>query len=430
MNAVAQRRAARWVTAVVIGGGQAGLATSRHLSAHGIDHVVLERGEVANSWRTERWDSLRLLTPNWQTSLPGFHYRGDDQDGYMTCRELVAFLDQYAQGCEAPLCCGTSVSEVSATDDGYRVLTNRGIWRCHTLVMATGPYNKPTVPLFAQELPANITSLTPYQYRNPRQLDKDGVLVVGASATGVQIAEEISRSGRQVILAVGEHVRLPRHYRGRDIQHWMQATGLLDERYDEVEDLPRQRRLPSPQLVGREDYRSLDLNALRDLGVQTVGRVAGISGRQLQFSGSLANVIKLADLKQQRLLDSIDEWVECKGVDEALPDAERPAPTQRDCPPRLSLDLASGEINTVIWATGFRPDYSWLKIPVLDRKGRLLHNGGVIEDSPGLYAMGLPFMRRRKSGFLFGAGDDARDIVDHLSGHIRRHYRSKLVGVA
>jgi putative flavoprotein involved in K+ transport len=244
-------------------------------------------------------------------------------------------------------------------------------------------------------------------------LPPGGVLVVGASATGVQLADEIQRSGRPVTLAVGQHLRLPRRYRGRDIQWWLEHAGMLDQRFDEVEDLARARRQPSPQLLGSAEPQDLDLNTLGERGVRLVGRLAGIAGNRLQFSGSLAMHAAAADLKLARLLDNLDAWALAHGRHDVLPAPERPAPTRLPARPCLGLDLAAGEIKTVLWATGFRPDLSWLQVPVFDARGRLRHYGGVV--APGLYAMGLPFLRRRKSGAIHGADDDARELADHLA---------------
>ena len=405
-------------TTVIIGGGQAGLAMSRCLSDRSIDHVVLERGEVANSWRTERWDSLRLLTPNWQCRLPGYVYAGADPDGFMTASEVVDVIATYAKTVAAPIQTETTVTSVRRTDDGYSVTTDQGEWRCETVVLASGAFNVPHVPAFASSVPSSVATLSAMAYRNPRELDDGGVMVVGASASGVQIAHEIQSSGRPVILAVGEHVRGPRMYRGRDIHWWMDAAGVLDERYDEVDDIVRARRVPSMQLGGSPERVTFDLNALTEVGVQLVGKFAAISGTRAQFSGSLRNKCELADLKLGRLLDTIDEWALASGIDDAVPPPHRFAPTAVPEPPRLDLDLTGGDIRTIIWATGFRPDYSWLNVDVLDAKSMVRHDGGVVVDAPGMYVIGMPFLRRRKSSFIDGACDDAQDLAPHLAAFL------------
>jgi putative flavoprotein involved in K+ transport len=403
---------------VVIGAGHAGLAMSRCLTERSIDHAVLERGEVANSWKTERWDSLRLLTPNWQSRLPGYGYDGADPEGFRTMPETIAFLERYAQVISAPVQEHTTVRSVRPAGEGYTVRTDRGEWQSRVVVLASGTCNIPSVPALARALPAKIATLTPMQYRNPGGLAEGGVLVVGASATGVQIADEIQRSGRPVTLAVGEHIRMPRRYRGRDIQWWMDAAGVLDQRYEELDDLERARNVPSLQLAGYPDQRTVDLNSLSAIGVKLVGRLAGLRDGKALFSGGLANQAALSDLKMNRLLEAIDEWAVSSGVADEVAPPERFEPTRIPASPALSLDLARGEIRTIVWATGYRPDYSWLEVPVLDRKGRLRHDGGVV-DSPGLYVMGLQFMRRRKSALMDGAGDDARELSAHLASYLR-----------
>jgi putative flavoprotein involved in K+ transport len=398
-------------TTVVIGAGHSGLAMSRCLTDRAIDHVVLERGEVANSWRTQRWDSLRLLTPNWMTRLPGHRYDGADPDGYLTMPEVVELIEGYAKVVDAPVQAQTTVTAVRPAPEGFTVQTDRGPWQARTVVLASGAYTAAAVPAVGGGVPPGITQLAMDEYRRPSQLPDGGVLVVGAAASGIQIAEEVHRSGRPVTLAVGEHVRMPRTYRGRDILAWMDATGVLDERYDEIPDLLRARTLPSMQLVGSPERATIDLNTLTERGVRLVGRLAGIRDGVAQFSGSLPNVCALADLKLGRLLDGIDDWAGANG------DRPRPAPTRVPDPPPLTLDLRRGEIRSIVWATGFRPDLSWLDVPVLDRKGRVRHDGGVTT-WPGLYVLGWPFLRRRKSTFIDGAGADAADLADHLAAHL------------
>jgi len=382
--------------------------------------VVLERGSVANSWRHDRWDSLRLLTPNWQCRLPGYHYEGDDPDGFMTTAEVVKFISGFAASTAAPVRTETVVTSVRPSDVGYEVVTDQGTLACRTLVLASGACNLPNVPALRAEVPPSIECLSPMEYRRPEQLPPGGVLVVGASATGVQLADEIHRSGRPVTLATGEHVRLPRIYRGRDVLWWMDESGVWDERYDEIDDLTRARRLPSPQLVGTPQHATLDLNTLTDAGVELVGRWMMVRDGKALFSGGLRNRLALADLKMERLFDTFDTfdtWATESGADASAEPRAPVEPTRMPASSRLDLDLKSGEIRSVLWATGFRPDYSWLDVPVLDSKGYLRHDGGVA-DAPGLYALGLPVLRRRRSSFIHGAADDARDIVEHLSGYL------------
>ena len=406
-------------TTVIIGAGQAGLAISRCLSERSIDHVILERGQVANSWRTGRWDSLRLLTPNWQSRLPGFRYQGDDPDGFMTMPEVTDYLGTYAAVIDAPVQTNSLVTSVRTSGDGYRVTTAGCEWHCRTVVLASGACNKPDVPPVAEAVPGTITQLTPARYHNPDQLEDGAVLIAGASATGIQLADEIQQSGRPVILAVGGHVRAPRQYRGMDIMWWLDAAGILDERYDHVDDIVRARGLPSFQLVGSPTRSTIDLNTLQRHGVKLVGRLAGIRDGTAQFSGSLRNQCTLADLKLGRLLDNLDEWATRHGLDPETEPPRRFAPTHVEESPPLLADLTAGDIKTVIWATGYHPDYPWLNVPVLDEKGQIHHDGGVTS-SPGLYLMGTPFLRRRKSTLIDGVGADARDLSAHIADHLHR----------
>jgi putative flavoprotein involved in K+ transport len=398
---------------VVIGGGQAGLATSRCLGERGIEHVVLERGRVGERWRSERWDSLRLLTPRWQSRLPGWSYRGPDPDGFMSRREVVGYLAGYARSFAAPLEQGVTVEEVDRDGDGYRVVTDRGAWRAPAVVVATGQCDLPAVPAFARELPGDVLQLTPARYRRPRDVPAGGVLVVGASATGVQLAAELHASGRPVVLAAGRHVRLPRRYRGRDIMAWLDAAGILGEGAEAVPDHEAARRQPSMQLVGRPDHRSIDLGTLHAAGVRVVGRATGARGRRVLLADDLGHSVASAEARLGRALARVDAWIQRAGLGDDVPLPEPIAPVRLPPAPAV-LDLAAEGIRSVLWATGYRRAYPWLRVPVLDGHGELRHAGGVTP-APGLHVIGLQFLRRRNSSFLDGVGADARDLAGHLA---------------
>ena len=389
------------------------------LNERGVDHVVLERADIANSWRTERWDSLRLLTPNWQARLPGMDYEGDDPDDFLTVPQVSQFIASYAEKISVPLERRTNVLGIKAHGSGYLVETSQGDWQARGLVLASGACNKSNVPLgLTESLSDSIQIVHAIDYRSPDQLAEGGVLVVGAAATGTQLALEVQHSGRPVTLAVGEHVRLPRIYRERDIFYWMEAVGLLDEGYKEVDDIKRARNVSSPQLIGSPEHASLGLNELTKSGVKLIGRYVGLRHGVAQFSGSLRNHCALADLKMNRLLKRIDEWISEEDLDSHCAPPHRFDSTQVESSPPLEINFASSDIRTILWATGFQPDYEWLHAPVFDRKGRIRHDGGVV-DAPGMYLLGVNFLRRRKSSFIHGAEDDANDLSDHLAAYLR-----------
>jgi putative flavoprotein involved in K+ transport len=406
--------------AIVIGGGQAGLALSRCLCAGGIEHVVLERGRVAERWRGY-WDSLRLLTPNWQSRLPGFRYQGPDPDGFMAKAELVEHLERYARSFAPPIETQTEVLAVRPRADGYAVVTDRDEWQARAVVIATGYCAEPLVPALARELPGELLQLTPVDYRNPAQLPSGGVLVVGASSTGVQLAEEIQRSGRQVTLAVGRHTRLPRRYRGQDILWWLDRMGLFEQGLDQLPDPEAALQQPSLQLVGRPDGQALDLLALRSAGVRLVGRLTGAEHGRLAFADDLRETTRAADAKLARLLDRIDAFASVSGDASALSEQEpwraiAPLLTAARAPTAINLRWSG--IRTVIWATGFRRSYPWLHVPVVDARGELQQRGGVTS-APGLFTLGLRFQRTRKSSFLDGVGPDARVIASEIGKRLR-----------
>lgn len=408
---------------VIVGGGQAGLAMSRCLSDLRIEHVVLERGRVAERWRSERWDSLRLLTPNWMTRLPGFQYDGPDAGGFMTANELVVFLERFGRSFPAPVETATSVEsierrEAAASNGTFRVTTTRGVWHARNIVLATGYSDRPLVPAMASRLDGGVHQVVPSEYRSPAGLPGGGVVVVGASATGIQLADEIQASGRPVVLSTGHHLRVPRRYRGRDIMWWLDRAGILDETEESVYDVETSRQAPSFQLVGRPDHATLDLQRLRRGGVLVVGRLIGIDGRRLRFDDDLVKTTAAADAKLASLLWRLDRAAESTGLG-GLVDAPEPFeplwPAFVDAP--TELDMKAAGIDTVVWATGYRRTYSWLKIPLLDERGELLHQGGVTPCA-GVYAMGLPFQRTRKSAFIDGVGADARVLADHIAARL------------
>ncbi len=395
---------------VVIGGGPAGLATSYHLTESGVDHVVLERGRIAERWRSERWDSLRLLTPNWQTRLPGWGYGGCDPDGYMTAHEVTAHLDAYARSFGAPVIEGVNVDSVRPAGEAFEVKTDVGVLHSNAVVIATG--SVPSIPAWAGALPPSITQVHSSRYRNPEHLPPGGVLVVGASASGMQLAAELAAAGRDVVLSVGSHTRLPRTYRGRDVHWWLDVSGTLEKPIAQVADLERARRSPSLQLVGTPDRRTLDLGTIGVAGVEMVGRTLGVEGWTVRFANDLGATTAAADRRLVRLLDRFDQVATAAALDGELDPPVRPEPIRLTAAvDRIDLDRRG--ISTVLWSTGFRPHYPWLHVPVTDATGAIVHDGGIC-DWPGLYTMGLPFMRRRNSTFLDGFGEDAHAIVAHL----------------
>ncbi len=399
----------KYTDTVIIGGGQAGLAMSRCLWERGVKHVVLERGKIGERWRSERWDSLQLLTPNWQSRLPHWHYQGDDPDGYMTTPEFIEHLENYARSFNAPIHDGTTVLAVETLTRGsYRVSTDRGVWTARNVVIATGHCDVPWVPPVASGLADDLFQIVPSDYRNPGQLPAGNVLVIGASATGVQLADEVAEAGRQVTLAVGRHSRLPRSYRGRDILWWIDTMGGFMAPADPSDEAS----FPAPQLVGAPDNRSIDVALLQERGVRLTGKLIDAAGHQVRFDDGLAETVRNADQQLMATLAKIDEFSTVMGLDDKVGPRELVAPTALR-PTPTKLDLRAEGIGTVLWATGYRRSYPWLKVPVLDERGEIRHRGGVTEE-PGLYVLGLRFQRRKNSNFIDGVGNDAAELTQHL----------------
>lgn len=422
------------VDSVVIGAGQAGLAMSRGLTDRGVRHVVVERGRIGERWRSERWDSLRLLTPNWQSRLPGFRYEGPEPDGYMTMAEVVSYLERYAASFRAPVESAVEVTSVSRGTGGFRVNSTRGSWLATTVVIATGYAQHPWRPRLAERLDPEVAQLAPTEYRRPSQLGEGGVLIVGASASGLQLADELNRAGRDVTIAVGHHTRLPRDYRGADILWWLDRMGIFDETGGQVYNVDVSRDQPSLQLVGHPDRVTLDLAGLRDRGVRVVGRLVDLDGTQARFADDLVATVAASDTKLAVLLSRIDAFIDAKGMNAPAPPAFKPhALTFADA--GTSMDLRRAGVGTVLWATGFRRSYPWLRVPVLDERGEIRHVGGLTPVA-GLYVVGLHFLRRRNSSFIDGVGADALALSEHLAGFLRegrsnlQHAPSMYLGAA
>ena len=404
------------IDTVVIGGGQAGLTMSHRLRDIGRPHVVLERHGIAKRWRTERWDSLRFQFPNWAVQLPDFPFSHADPDGFAPRDAIVRFIEDYAAFIQAPVLSPVAVTALRRLSGSrrFQVETSAGTVEAMNVVVATGPYQRPAVPPILRGSMGGIVQVHSSGYGNPGQLPPGGVLVVGAGASGAQIAEELQLAGRRVYLSVGAHRRLPRRYRGRDVIWWLGALGM--------DETTVQMRPPdhSPLVIsGAGGGHTIDFRRFVADGMLLVGRTLAAENEKMSFAADLAANLRQGDATYAGFLVAADRHVLHAGLD--MPEdfsARDVFPDPRELVQLiLSLDLAAEGIASIVWATGFRPDYRWLDLPVIDDKGHLRHDGGVVA-APGLYALGLPFLRRRKSTFISGAEDDARELVDHLAGYL------------
>ncbi|HEX6022669.1 MAG TPA: NAD(P)-binding domain-containing protein [Solirubrobacter sp.] len=392
------------VETIVIGAGQAGLAMSHQL--RGRSHVVFERGRVGERWRSERWDSLRLLTPNWLNRLPGAPAL-PDPDGYLGRGEFTRHLESYGAG--APIRERTTVVSVRRGRRGHRVVTDAGDWHARNVVIATGDCGVPRIP--AGHVPPFLHQLHAASYRRPADLPEGGVLIVGAGPSGQQLALELRQAGRDVILAVGRHARMPRRYRGRDIFAWLRATGTLDQHADHVPNLAAARRAPSLPVSGSGP---LGLDHLATLGITLTGRLEGFTHSHASFADTLGSDLADADRRMFRALSRIDAHIWLTRVDAPAP-TRPPAVAVAAGPRRLDL---RGRVSTILWATGYRRAYPWLDEPILDTGGEIAHREGITR-VPGLYALGLRFQRTRKSHFIGGVGEDAAFIARAIAGETR-----------
>lgn len=402
---------------IIVGAGQAGLAMSRSLSRRGIEHVVLERGRIGERWRSERWNSLRLLTTCAHSALPGLPHVDADPEHFLPAADFANYLDRYAAAFTVPVITGAEVRSIEFSYGGFQVATAEQCWYARAIIVATGACDVPYRPPEAAHLPASIEQISPVDYRAPENLPDGNVLVIGASSTGVQLAEEIHRSGRPVTLAVGDHTRMVRRYRGRDIIDRMHSAGILNDPADERGNLRFARRQPSLQLIGREDHSNLDLPALEREGVRLVGRLSYIDGGTIAFHDDLDQTTLKSHMRMLTTLQRIDRFIDGSG--EAAP----PSEIDRIWPflkrgSASTVDLQRQNIKAVVWATGYRRRYDWLKIPVLDESGEILHRGG-ITNVPGLFVLGLTFLRTRRSAFIDGCGLDAEEIAKWVQDHFR-----------
>lgn len=399
------------VEAVVIGAGQAGLAMSYHLNRLGVEHLVLERGRIAERWRSERWDSLVFQFPNWMLRLPGHAYQGDEPDAFMPCHGIVRFLEEYARRTRPPIRCGVRVTGLHQAPSGrLRVETDTVALEAAHVVVATGPYQRSVVPAFSSLLPAAVWQLTANCYTNAQQLPPGGVLVVGSGGSGWQIADDLLESGRRVHLSVGRHRRVPRRYRGKDFGWWQEQTGAADRVVDDT--LHAQ---PAPLLTGVAGGHDADLRDLACRGVTLLGSLGAVREGRLRFVADLHDNLAQGDSTFEQFRRSVDAFVlqERVPVPEAPNDWPPPYIEATADPPIVELDLKASGITSVIWAVGYQHDFGWIRCGALDIRGQPIHRRGV-SPTPGLYFLGLPRLHKVKSAFLWGVGDDA----DHLATHI------------
>jgi putative flavoprotein involved in K+ transport len=405
------------IETVIIGGGQAGLSLSYYLTQQRRAHVVLERGRTAETWRSQRWDSFTLVTPNWMTQLPGFPYQGEDPDGFLSHDEIVLTLERYAQSFHAPLRCGIRATSVrlQAGGNGYLVETSDGSLEVFNVVLATGGFPRPRFPQVSTGIPVDIKQLHSSQYRKPQQLPSGAILVVGSGQSGSQIAEELHQSGRQVYLSVSRCGRSPRRYRGKDIMWWVNQMGGYDRTVDSLPS-PAARFVCHPDLTGKDGGHEINLRQLAGDGVVLLGRLQAIQGSCAILAPDLEENLDRADSQAVQLMGAIDNFVRrtCmdvpvdKSSEDALPVWIPPAE------PILEQDLYAAGVSTIIWATGFRLDFGWVHVPVFDEVGVPLHRRGVAS-SPGLYFLGLPWLYKEKSALLFGIGEDAAYLASAIA---------------
>ena len=400
------------VDTIIIGAGQGGLSTSYHLTQQGREHIILEQADhVAEAWH-KRWDSFTLITPNWTVQLPGAEYQGDDPDAFMLRDDLIKYFEDYVKQYELPVRYGVRVTSVEPIEAGYLVRTDKGEFESANVVMATGMFQRPKILPFSSNLSAEINQLHSSEYHNPEALPDGAVLVVGSAQSGCQIAEELYQSGRKVYLSVGSAGRLPRRYRGKDVTRWLAEIGFADMTVDKLPS-PKAKFRGSAHGTGKDGGHTINLHQFARDGVVLLGHIQSIQGDRIVLVPDMHDSLANADKVEADFVKQVDDYIEENGLDvpeESLPELKDGY--ELELIPEL--DLKSAGITSVIWATGYRFDFSLVKLPIVDEDGYPLQKRGVTE-YPGLYFIGLPFLHKLKSGLLSGVGDDAAHLVSMMA---------------
>jgi putative flavoprotein involved in K+ transport len=403
------------IETIIVGGGQAGLSTSYHLKQLGRENVVFEAAKKAgHAWRTDRWDSFTLVTPNWTIQLPGAHYNGNDPDGYLPKNEIVAYFEQYVEKFNLPVRFDTTVLEIAPLEkgNGYQVKTSGGEYQAKNVVMATGSFQKPKIPTYSLNIPAEILQLHSGHYRNPSQLPNGAVLVVGSGQSGMQIAEELYQSGRKVYLCTGFAPRVPRRYRGSDIVSWLLNTGFFDQTVDKLPS-PKARFTANPQVSGKNGGHSVNLHQFVRDGVTLFGHIAGVQDGKVMFKPDLKENLAKTDKAEKDIIAMIDKYIEANGINvprEILPDLQDGYSVEM----KTELDLKSANVKAVIWAMGYTADYSLVKLPITDEDGFPIQQCGITQ-YPGLYFVGMNWLSKRKSPILLGVNEDVEHIIAEMT---------------
>ncbi|MGK7913214.1 MAG: MSMEG_0569 family flavin-dependent oxidoreductase [Synechococcus sp.] len=399
------------VPSIIIGGGQAGLSIAYCLKDRGIDSIIFEKHKIAHSWRSQRWDSFCLVTPNWQCQLPGFHYNGTDPDGFMVKPDIVKFIEDYSASFDAPVQEGVEVINVKRSGKQYCVSTSIGEYTADSVIVATGGYHTPNIPRIAERLPDRITQIHSSTYKNPDQLPDGAVLVVGSGQSGCQIAEDLHFAGREVYLSIGSAPRSPRMYRGKDVVDWLDRMGYYDTPIDSYDNPEKVRKKTNHYLTGRDGGREINLRKLAIDGMTLAGRLRRIDNSTIYFNRDLQTNLDGADAVANSIKATIDSYITDNQIDAPLesPEGAIAAPPELD-----SLDCDAANISAVIWSTGFHANFRWIDVPVFNGDGYPVHDRGVTSQE-GLYFIGLPWLYTWGSGRMSGVAQDARYLADYIA---------------